>query len=94
MIRYADDAEPGVCPFINQGDSRCARRFKLSRMDQAFKVCMTEQHTQCMTYLQLAGQREHEQISITIAGRPIPQPSYQPAASYPYRGDRVVAVRA
>ena len=71
MMRYADDAEPGLCPFIDTNDPRCARRFTLGRIEQAFRVCLQEGHSQCVVHQQLAGQRTHEPITITVAGRPI-----------------------
>lgn len=44
----------GVCPFIDLNDPRCDARFSLSRIDQAFHVCLSSGHTRCPTYYQLA----------------------------------------
>lgn len=34
----------GACPYVERGDSRCARRFTLDRIDEAFTVCFGAHH--------------------------------------------------
>lgn len=69
-----------VCPFINRDDPRCAHRFRLSRVSEAFGVCLNAPTT-CPIYHQLMGEQQRERpttfnptIHITVEGRVPPRP--------------------
>ena len=79
MVNFADDSVPGACPFINLDDPRCAGHFSLSRVDEAFEICLNK-HKGCAVFHQLlSGQPSHEidtppidrPTPLTIAGRPV-----------------------
>ena len=60
-----------TCPFVNENDARCAHRFSLRQLDQAFTVCLKD-HQACATYHQLARERrDHANLTIhiTVEGR-------------------------
>ena len=40
QINYA----AGVCPHIDRDDARCASRFNINRIEQAFSVCFGSYH--------------------------------------------------
>jgi len=74
MARPKREPEP-VCPFIDRDDPRCAHRFTLSHVSEAFTYCL-HQYTRCPFYHDLTreqeeGEREPEPIPqpITIFGR-------------------------
>ena len=54
MAKPVNERE-GACPFIDCDDARCDVRFSLSRLDQAFHVCLNGGYVRCPTYYQLAG---------------------------------------
>lgn len=63
-----------ACPFIDRNDPRCAHRFSLNRMNQAFTVCLNEYRT-CPMYRQLSREREAprdpQPYTLTLEGRPL-----------------------
>jgi hypothetical protein len=80
-----------ACPHIDAGDSRCAHRFTLRRMDQAFGVCLCGWRT-CPIYQMLAREQHDREtqrydIQITVghsdylAGRLEPTPPLRPTGS-------------
>lgn len=61
--------DPG-CPYINVDDARCATRFTLHHMREAFETCI-EGYAFCPVYAQLEQEAEaDEPLTLTIAGRP------------------------
>ena len=86
-----------VCPFINQEDPRCASRFRLSRLGEAFDVCLREPES-CPVHAALSREQASDQgrahareygsggsnptIHITVEGR-VPAPRFGHA-----KGDR------
>jgi uncharacterized protein CbrC (UPF0167 family) len=74
MVYVQDEIETVVCPFIDADDGRCASRFSLSRMDEAFELCLAR-HLSCVTYHQLLREARGEtgkcataNIHLTIEG--------------------------
>lgn len=66
------------CPFIDANDPRCAARFSLRRIDEAFGVCLSGGYAACPAYRQLVREREHGApdhlaIHLTIEGRRVGQ---------------------
>lgn len=61
-----------VCPFIDGDDARCAERFSLSRLEQAFGVCVNGGYGWCPIYQQLSQEQAREpaghSIRLTIEG--------------------------
>lgn len=51
MVRNDTDMQE-MCPFINAGDDRCASRFTLSRLAEAFGHCVGD-YRSCPTYYRL-----------------------------------------
>ena len=67
--------EARACPFVNRDDPRCAHRFRLSRVREAFEVCLNAPTT-CPNYHQLMGEPQRDRpnpptptIHITVHGR-------------------------
>jgi len=61
------------CPFLERDDPRCARRFTLSHLEEAFDYCLSR-YTECPSYHQLqqeapGGEPESLPQPITIFGR-------------------------
>ncbi len=50
----------GPCPFINRNDSRCAARFTLGRLGEAFRLCVNDHHD-CHVYDQI--EREQDRLA-------------------------------
>ncbi len=80
--RGPDEAEPwSACPHINGNDLRCASRFCLGRLAQAYSVCFGS-YRACPMYHRLNAEQQqvrHEpaaetapRISITAHGRALP----------------------
>jgi hypothetical protein len=73
----------GTCPHIDRNDARCATRFSLGRIRQAFEVCFGAFHG-CPMYhrinreLPVAGRPERPTVEVTIScgeprhARPVP----------------------
>lgn len=66
------------CPFIELNDTRCAARFTLGRIEQAFGVCLN-QHDTCAIYFRLRREQSDatnnprtrgEPVGLTLGGRP------------------------
>ena len=49
MSRFHPVPEPSCCPFIDRKDSRCSSQFTLSRLHNAFGLCVNE-YQRCTTY--------------------------------------------
>ncbi|MCP3905329.1 MAG: hypothetical protein GY715_17010 [Planctomycetes bacterium] len=47
---------PGVCPYVNHNDLRCATRFSLGRIEQAFSVCFGAYYG-CPMFHRINGER-------------------------------------
>ena len=63
----------GSCPHVNRNDPRCASRFCLGRLDQAFTVCFGSFHGCPMFHrinVELAevAAREQTAVVVTIGG--------------------------
>lgn len=72
MVSQRSARESVACPFIDEADPRCAGRFSLSRLGEAFGICLNK-HRCCSIYSQL--RRElGEPIPITIHARPLAAP--------------------
>ena len=69
MFRSCDDSDAGECPFLEDADPRCAARFNLGHMAQAFDLCLGR-FDACAVYHQLRTESRRESIVLTIAGRP------------------------
>ena len=67
MACHPTESEPLVCPFIDLNDSRCAKHFSLTRMDEAFEVCL-RRHRRCVTYHQILRERDGERQPTVIIG--------------------------
>ena len=52
------------CPFMNLNDPRCARHFSLSRLNEAFTICLNG-YTDCPTYYQIRVEHAHGLAAIT-----------------------------
>jgi len=65
------------CPFIELDDERCASRFTLSHLAEAFEMCF-DRYQSCPTYYRLAQQHPDKQLRVhlTAHGR-----SLQPTGS-------------
>lgn len=64
---------PGTCPHVNRNDPRCATRFSLGRIDQAFTVCFGAYHG-CPMYHRISGELDAEArsgpvIAVTVSAR-------------------------
>jgi hypothetical protein len=66
----------GGCPHVNRNDLRCGTRFRLDRLDQAFRVCFGSYHA-CPMYHRINAEqdelaaREAQEaavVRITVAG--------------------------
>ena len=69
----ADEVEsPETCPHVNRNDARCASRFSLGRIDQAFSVCFGS-YRACPMYHRLNGELHHRTNGnrIEAAGLPV-----------------------
>lgn len=89
MAFSRDESEGPVCPFVDLNDKRCASHFTLSRMDEAFDLCM-RRHLHCVTYYQILQERRGASselgipnVRITIEGRSIAvrDPRKEPAVA-------------
>ena len=60
------------CPHMNMNDPRCARHFSLSRLSEAFTICLNG-YEDCPTYYQIRMEHAHGPDAITT-------PSLRPAA--------------
>lgn len=63
----------GTCPHVNRNDPRCATRFSLGRIEQAFSVCFGAYHG-CPMYHRINGEdratvRATPPIVVTISAR-------------------------
>lgn len=56
MILRDSETEPRVCPFIDLNDSRCARHFTLTRLGEAFELCL-KRHSNCVTFYHILRER-------------------------------------
>ncbi len=60
---------PGTCPHVDRNDPRCATRFSLGRIEQAFCVCFGIYHA-CPMYhrisRELAFRRAANATSVTV----------------------------
>ena len=69
----------GGCPHVNRNDLRCATRFSLGRIDQAFCVCFGAFYG-CPMYhrinreLARAEHRARAAVELTVLGHGIEQP--------------------
>ncbi len=71
----------GGCPHVNRDDHRCASRFGLTRIDQAFDVCFGTFQA-CPMYHRINGELDAVArnaaaaaapvVTVTAHGRPIP----------------------
>ncbi len=71
MINGPKNDCENACPFINYGDSRCAARFSLCQIEQAYLFCLSS-YTACSTFYQLATELktvDPHTFDITIKGR-------------------------
>ena len=70
----ASGAAAHSCPHVNRNDPRCATRFSLGRINQAFTVCFGAYHG-CPMYHRINNEIAHEiataaaEVSITITCR-------------------------
>jgi hypothetical protein len=69
VIRH-DETRIDLCPFIDDNDERCASRFTLSRLSEAFSHCLGG-HRACPTYWKLHRDNPHRLIMPTHHGRPL-----------------------
>ncbi|QDU35445.1 hypothetical protein KS4_35260 [Poriferisphaera corsica] len=68
--------ESSQCPFINAKDSRCASRFNLAHLSEAFHICLNNPMT-CPTYQKMTAEQSRKEKavvevrtqSITIQGK-------------------------
>ncbi len=68
-MRFHPEPDSSCCPFIDRDDSRCASKFKLGRLHNAFGICMNE-YQRCATYHQILRESEaRHTIPIAINGR-------------------------
>lgn len=51
------------CPHMNLNDPRCARHFSLSRLSEAFTICLNG-YTDCPTYYQIRVEHAHNPSTI------------------------------
>ena len=65
MRRPRINVESTCCPFINRDDPRCASRFTLNRMHEAFGECLGAYHG-CQTYHELQRRRLPSTVHVTI----------------------------
>lgn len=74
----------GACPYVDRGDAKCARRFTLDRIDEAFTVCFGAHHG-CENFHRLrhqelardeevAGRERRAPTILTIAGHAHSEP--------------------
>ena len=68
MTRKRVDLESVCCPFINLEDPRCAKHFKLSRLDEALSLCLSNHHA-CSIYHALVNRRP---VVLSLGARPQP----------------------
>lgn len=47
----------GACPHVNRNDLRCGTRFRLDRLDQAFRVCFGSYHA-CPMYHRINAEQD------------------------------------
>jgi len=64
------------CPYVDRNDSRCANRFKLGRMEQAFSVCFGTYHV-CPMYHSISAELKRPSalmaaipVALTTHGQP------------------------
>ena len=67
MVRRRKDHEAFGCPFIDRDDPRCAGRFRLSRIEEVFGLCLGNHHA-CPIYRRLVRPRPRL-LPITVGGR-------------------------
>ena len=78
-MKTALRTEPTACPFMDLDDHRCASRFSLSRLNEAFGICMNR-YLACPTYYRLL--REHNGVTpITINGQPVARRPLRPTGT-------------
>ena len=68
MARSANKTDCFGCPHINLDDARCARHFSLSRLSEAFTICLNGYKT-CPTYYQIRMEHAGAPDAITTQGR-------------------------
>jgi hypothetical protein len=72
-----DQTVAGACPHVNRNDLRCATRFSLGRIDQAFSVCFGAFHG-CPMYHRINAEHtrqahtEPPTVAVTIRRHAIP----------------------
>ena len=69
MLLPPGQTECSTCPFIDRNDHRCAARFTLSRLNEAFEICLGE-YRSCGIYQQLRHGTSRPTVVITYKGRP------------------------
>ena len=68
-----------ACPHVNVNDQRCASRFSLGRIDQAFSVCFGVYHG-CPMYHRISQEiaeaevQSRAMVTITVSGHGIELP--------------------
>ncbi len=68
-----------ACPHVNVNDPRCASRFSLGRIDQAFSVCFGSYHV-CPMYRRISSETAEAEaqartaVTITVSGNDIELP--------------------
>jgi len=73
MKRRRVDIESTSCPFIDLNDPRCDRHFTLSRIEDAFGLCLGNYHN-CPTYHRLTVETRPLRITVSakVAARSAP----------------------
>ncbi|MGI9013692.1 MAG: hypothetical protein ACR2GY_05510 [Phycisphaerales bacterium] len=87
MVKHATNLSPDSCPHVDHNDARCGHRFRLGRIDQAFRVCFgafhgcpmfhnmnrehASQHAPSARQPQASAQRDAPLITVTANGLPI-----------------------
>lgn len=58
-----DTRESFGCPFMNRDDPRCVRHFSLSRVSEAYTICLNG-YKDCPTYYQIRVEHAHGPTAI------------------------------